>query len=381
MSEGYISDIEFVNPSTGYAVAGYSGGDILKTTNAGVTWTSQITSYTLPIYGIAFTSEGTGYLAGSLSVYKTTNGGTNWTTIYTSTTNEIFSDIFFTNANTGYVIGSYGRLLKTTNAGANWVATTISGSGSFLSSIYFVNENTGYAVGDFNVAVKTTDAGATWTALMAGSAFVNHNAVWFTDQNTGYISSNDGIYKTTNAGASWFSTGAPAGGYSNVQFRGNFGYAITSGGKIIKSTDAGASWIVQPTVTENGLYGLYFNSDNFVYAGGLLGTMIKTIPTELRPSSTSGNILEVPEVVALHQNYPNPFNPTTTITFQVPQNAYTSLKVYDLLGREVAELINEAITPGTHAVPWNASDLASGMYFYRLEVGGFSETKRMMLLK
>jgi photosystem II stability/assembly factor-like uncharacterized protein len=135
ITEGYISDIEFVSTQTGYAVAGYAGGDILKTTNAGQTWVSQITGYSTPIYGIAFTSAETGYLAGSLKLYKTTNGGANWTTIFTSPYNDIYTDIFFTNENTGYAVGSYGKLLKTTNAGASWSTSTI--ASSMLSSFFF----------------------------------------------------------------------------------------------------------------------------------------------------------------------------------------------------------------------------------------------------
>jgi len=281
VTDGYVSDIEFINTSTGYAVTGFNHGDILKTTDAGSTWVSQVSTYTTSIYGIAFTSAETGYLAGSISLYKTTNGGTNWSTVYNSTTNEIFTDIVFTNVNTGYAVGSYGRQMKTTNAGASWTPSTISSSGSVLGSLCFVNETTGYAVGDNNAAVKTTNAGVNWTTMSVASPFINLSDVFFTDINNGYISCATGIYRTTNGGANWFALATPSGGYAKVQFRGNFGYAIKGDGQIIKSTDAGTSWIVQPTVTDNGLSALYFNTDDYIYAGGLLGTLIKTIPTEL----------------------------------------------------------------------------------------------------
>lgn len=290
VTDGYVSDIEFINNSTGYAVTGFNHGDILKTTNSGTTWVSQISSYTTSIYGIAFTGAETGYLAGSISLYKTTNGGTNWNTVYNSTTNEIFTDIVFTNANTGYAVGSYGRQMKTTNAGLNWTSSTISSSGSILSSLCFVNETTGYAVGDNNAAVKTTNAGLNWTTMTVATPFVNLNDVFFTDTNNGYISCATGIYRSTNGGNSWIKLITPSGGYAKVQFRGNYGYAIAGDGKIIKSTDAGVNWIVQPTVTSNGLSALYFNSDNIVYAGGLIGTIIKTIPAELISLNTTLNL-------------------------------------------------------------------------------------------
>ncbi len=381
LTDGYVSDIEFVNANTGYAVTGFNHGDILKTTNAGATWDLQTSTHILPIYGTAFTSPETGYLAGSLTIYKTTNGGIKWDSIYISTTNEIFTDVFFTNANTGYVIGSYGRQLKTTDAGASWVPTTISSSGTLLSSIYFVNDNTGFAVGDNNAALKTTNAGATWSPMSVSVPFTSLNNVFFTDESNGYISASTGIYRTTNAGDSWILLATPTGGYAGVQFRGNIGYAIAGDGKIIKSTDAGTGWIVQPTVTTNGLSALYFNSDNYIYAGGLLGTLLKTIPTELILTHVGNFSNSVPERMNLSQNYPNPFNPTTKINFEIPKSGMVTLKVYDITGRVVDVLVNENKNAGSYSFEFHGNNLSSGVYFYRLSAQGFTETKRMILAK
>ncbi|MBK9227587.1 MAG: hypothetical protein IPL67_11190 [Ignavibacteria bacterium] len=281
VTENTLSEIRFVNNTTGYALCGYGGGDILKTTNSGQTWVSQISSYTTPMYGLSFTDSVTGYIAGSINLRKTTNGGTNWSNVYTSFTNEIFADIAFTNPNTGYAVGSYGKLQKTTNAGQSWTASTIPISGSFITAICFVNENTGYAVGDNSAIAKTTIAGVNWTTQTSPYGFAYNTSVDFVDVNTGYISSGSGLLRTTNGGTNWIAMNAPSGGYYKVQFRNNFGYAVNSNGKIIKSIDGGTTWIEQPTVTNNGLYALYFNTDNYVYAGGLIGTILKTIPTEL----------------------------------------------------------------------------------------------------
>jgi hypothetical protein len=84
---------------------------------------------------------------------------------------------------------------------------------------------------------------------------------------------------------------------------------------------------------------------------------------------------------ALSQNYPNPFNPATVISYQLPIDGLVSLKVYDMLGNEVATLVNEIKIAGEHQVEFNAGALASGIYFYRLQAGSFVETKRMMLMK
>jgi hypothetical protein len=94
----------------------------------------------------------------------------------------------------------------------------------------------------------------------------------------------------------------------------------------------------------------------------------------------------VPTAFTLGQNYPNPFNPTTTIEYQVPVAGQVTMEVYSLLGQKVATLLQEVQEPGFYQVQWNGKDLnqqavASGVYFYRLHVGDFTNVKRMMLLK
>lgn len=89
----------------------------------------------------------------------------------------------------------------------------------------------------------------------------------------------------------------------------------------------------------------------------------------------------LPVEFQLHQNYPNPFNPITTITFSLPKSANTSLKIFDILGREVEILVDGYITLGTHEAKFNAANLASGVYFYKLTSGNFTEIKKMVLMQ
>jgi hypothetical protein len=89
----------------------------------------------------------------------------------------------------------------------------------------------------------------------------------------------------------------------------------------------------------------------------------------------------LPQVLHLEQNYPNPFNPSTTISFSLPSKSFVSLKVFDLIGREVATIISADMQAGSYSRQWNASDLPSGAYFYRLQAGLFAETKKLILLK
>lgn len=96
----------------------------------------------------------------------------------------------------------------------------------------------------------------------------------------------------------------------------------------------------------------------------------------IKPISTN-----VPEKSALNQNYPNPFNPTTNIKYQISKKGFVSVKVFDILGNEITSIVNEEQSPGTYEVSFNGNDLSSGIYFYKLETNGFSEIKKMILIK
>lgn len=89
----------------------------------------------------------------------------------------------------------------------------------------------------------------------------------------------------------------------------------------------------------------------------------------------------IPSSLALEQNYPNPFNPSTTIQFALARRSHVMLKLYNVRGMEVTTLIDEALTPGTHKVVFEANGLVSGIYFYRIQAGEFVQTKRLTLLK
>jgi hypothetical protein len=99
------------------------------------------------------------------------------------------------------------------------------------------------------------------------------------------------------------------------------------------------------------------------------------------PTGTDVNLNQLPKVYALKQNYPNPFNPTTTIVFDLPKTSQVSLKIYNILGEEVATLVSDRMAAGTYKFKWGASDLASGVYIYRLETAEYTKTKMMLLMK
>ena len=85
--------------------------------------------------------------------------------------------------------------------------------------------------------------------------------------------------------------------------------------------------------------------------------------------------------LTLEQNYPNPFNPTTTINYSIPEAGNVELKVYDILGNKVTDLVNQEMAPGNYTANFDASSLASGVYIYRLQTGSLMQTRKMILMK
>jgi hypothetical protein len=128
----------------------------------------------------------------------------------------------------------------------------------------------------------------------------------------------------------------------------------------------------------NGSYILSF-CDNAAGDTGSVRAWSITI-TYGPPTSISGNA-GVLNGYKLAQNYPNPFNPATTISYTIPKSGLVSLKVFDIAGKEVATLVNEVKNAGSYNFKFNAANLSSGVYFYRLQAGEFVETKKMFLLK
>jgi hypothetical protein len=120
---------------------------------------------------------------------------------------------------------------------------------------------------------------------------------------------------------------------------------------------------------------------------GTSGNSINQIQSGFRYSEDAitgverNNRNSIPTEFQLMQNYPNPFNPTTTIIFDLPKQSHVILKIYNILGQEVKTLVNETKNPGSYHLNFNATELASGVYIYRIRAGEFTSTKKMMLIK
>ncbi len=186
------------------------------------------------------------------------------------------------------------------------------------------------------------------------------------------------VFRSTNNGTSWTATGLTYTTVLSLAVSGTNLFAGTYGG-VFLSTNNGTSWTAVNTgLTSTYVLSLAVSGANLfagTYGGGVWRRPLSEI-TSVRLSSN-----ELPSHFELAQNFPNPFNPTSTIRFQVPHASHVSLSVYDVLGREVARLVNEQLAPGTYETTFDGLNLSSGVYFYRLHAEGFVQVRKLVLQK
>ena len=157
-------------------------------------------------------------------------------------------------------------------------------------------------------------------------------------------------------------------------------FAGSSGGGVFLSTNNGASWkAIDSGLTGASVYAIAICDGN-LFLGTDGGGVYRRWPGNIF-TGINTSWVEPVAVFKLRQNYPNPFNPSTTIKYELPRASQVSLKVYDILGREVSVLVNEKKDAGAYEVKFNGSNLASGMYFYRLRAGDYVAVKKLLLMK
>jgi len=189
-----------------------------------------------------------------------------------------------------------------------------------------------------------------------------------------------GLLKTTDAGTTWSAITSPyTVSISGIAGASTSWWLAQQGLNISYSSNNGAAWTTQYTVAAGSFYHMTKSrSGATIWAvrsnGGISRYGAPIIG--VNPIST-----ETPSSYSVSQNYPNPFNPTTKINFALPKSGLVSLKVYDITGKEVATLLNEVKNVGTYSVDFNAANLSSGIYFYKMSVNGYSEVKKMSLIK
>jgi hypothetical protein len=374
---------------------GGAAAKVLKTTNGGLNFTAYTPAILAAgdIYAICGIDANTCLVSTSPSntfVFKTTDGGTTFTQVFTQVGGFI-DDIKMLNATTGFMYGdpvsSRWSLWKTTNAGTTWDSTgsflPVTGSEAGWNNAMSIRGNTIWFGTNNTKVYKSTNFGATgsWVgAATTGDA--NSYSVAF-NYSTGFTGEAS-AFKSTDGGATFTSFAAPGTGtiysFCGPQSTGRFWYC--RGASIYNSTDNGATFNTQYTrsltyqAMDLKLSGTTIRGIAVTNAGVISRYDETSVVTGVTPVTTTA-----PDSYKLSQNYPNPFNPTTKINFALPKSGLVTLKVYDMLGKEVATLVNEVKNVGTYSVDFNASTLSSGIYFYKVSVNGFSEVKKMMLIK
>lgn len=376
--------IQFYNQSTGWFCSSVYRDTVFRTSNSGLNWTGYLTVDTNRLSTLFFVDQNTGWAVGRRGkIVKTTTGGTSWF-LQTSGVQSWLNDVKFIDAQTGFIVGSYDSLriiLKTTTGGANWFNLSSNGTGR-LFSVKMLSANTVYASGDSGRIIFTSNGGNSWNTQITNINTTLREIVMRSSSIGCAVGLNGVILTTSNSGVNWLNRSFNNANFYSIDFGSNdTGYIGGQNGKIYKTTNGGVNWFQQstPVDTTKNIKSIFCINNQIAWASAKGDGLIYT--TNGGITGISSNSTEVPSEYTLFQNYPNPFNPDTKILFSNPKSALTKLTIYDVTGRVMAILVNEELRPGKYEVDWDASHRASGVYYYKLEAEGFSETKKMVLLK
>jgi hypothetical protein len=389
---------------------------LFRSTDAGASWDSSF-SFPVLINSISFPDQNTGYVTGNNGkIFKSSNKGATWVTQVTPN-NDNLIDCWFLNSQTGYVIGYNGTLLKT-NSGGN-SAFSVSGFARYSDNNEPVTSGT---IKAFKLDKITSDI------IIYDTAIIQSNGS-YTLPNVPQDSVDIGVFPNSTPPNDWVVTYYPStiywekatvlyptGNLTNININAIRLAASTNSnsvnGKVMRLNDNP----VLANLKDAVLYAK--NGNNFVKCGisdvngiyhlnSLPAGSLKIIATRLgfTRDSTTVNVTSssntdsinfylnrytvgiknisntVPSEYKLFQNYPNPFNPATIIRFQMKDSRFVTLKVYDILGKEIVTLVNEKLNAGEYEIQFSINQIPSGIYFYKLESGDFTATKKMVLVK
>jgi photosystem II stability/assembly factor-like uncharacterized protein len=379
-----------------------------RSTDSGDNWTlvndalfDTLFKGTSVLEGVVATASHFFALVAPKGVYRSRDNGNTWVAVNNGLDTTMVNDglaavgqNLFACGYSGYY-GNNGCIFQSTNDGDIWEklkwpdslgvsALTVQGTNLFAGTYsgYF-KFTTGHGV------FRSTDSGASWAQANQGLpdySYVNAFAIAGTTVFAGI--GRRGVYRSTNDGDTW--TGVNAGLLDTVSVwafvqhgTSLFAVAYVSADNIYRvfcSNDNGDKWKdVSEGLPTFSAYDLTSNS-TYLFVG-IPGAGVWRRPLSEMITAVELSSGHIPVAFELQQNYPNPFNPSTTIKYELPKSSVVRLSVYDILGREVSVLVDEAKQPGTHAVQFDGNRLASGMYFYRIQAGSFVETRKLLLLR
>jgi len=411
---------------------------IWKSTNGGLNWAQSNTGLTnITVQSLVISKSnpnvlycGTGAVGAGAGMYITTNAGVNWTQINSGIVEAQIGiqaiAIDPLNPAVAYIAVFDGLsdaiqgLYKTTNSGTTWVpANTGIGAVKNMLSIVInpLNNNVVYCGTSFGVLTqmgpvhiyKSNNAATSWTDMSSGLPPLATDldpvrSMSMSNVDTSRILAGlfqnvitGGAFLTTNGGTTWVrkSNGIPnvvgvqlrcvlIRPGSTTEFYAGLDNVTTSG--VYRTTDAGTTWTA-------------FNGGSILATCVVRALVFRTTPDSTLFAGVAGAVAQggheysfplvgindphtgIPAEYGLSQNYPNPFNPATVINYALPKASFVTLKIYDVSGREVSTLVSEEKSAGYYDVSFTANGLASGVYFYQLTAGSFTQTKKLNLVK
>jgi len=385
-----------VNDSTVF-LAG-DNGTFLRSTDNGTTWTN-VMQHGIEVDTLLSLGKGGGYIFaganGVSSVYRSSDNGNSWIAANQGLPSIAVVNAFTWIDSTLYAAANYGVFSSIDNGG-HWRIDT---AGLGLKQFY-PGQSSGM-VGITSIrskklfAIKSSSGGGVYTSSADSIDWVPigletdwGNAIAAIDTNV-FVGTPGGIYLYTGSGTMWLSRskGLPNNGQScilttadTILFAYYSGFSTISVNGVYMSSDLGQTWVqINDSIFSGNVVKTMVTTKKYLIAGTQSGAW--RLPLASVITSVNDITIHLPTDYVLSQNYPNPFNPSTTVSFTLPLRSFVSLKVFDLLGRGVATIVSDELSAGSYTRQWNAANISSGIYFYRLQAGKYVETKKLILLK
>ena len=376
------------NTSNGYAVSWYIAAFdyipyAIHTSNGGSTFTPMQTF--CAGQDIWFTNWYTGVIVGN-GINQTTDGGNTWNIIEDVTAMQAgwLKDVMFTNATDGYSVGQRydfnymyfeGMIYKTNNAGGSWtnylITEEVNGDNTDFQSVYSTGSGVVYA-GCISTnpgtptLYKSTNDGVTWSPL---SFTENTLALFFTSQDTGYAGTSGGIYKTTDAGATWANIFPLSQPVNNISFKDGIAFATAGSGDIYISSDNGNTWTPMVSPVTVTLQDIHIVNHNLAFISGNSGTILKY-------TNTTG--LTVYQEASPLQCWQDPYSGELTIQWNEMNGGDVNIQLIDMSGRVVVERrLNSE--PGTGQISITGSLLPGGIYLVKADSGKKQAVRKISL--
>lgn len=413
---GYVADVASINTDHMYLASGISGGLHKK---IGKEWETIYFSYEVQptlirinpddpdIVYCAFYDQ-LGGLIPFLNLKKSTDSGETWKEIFLQETIQGAADLKFDPKNSDILYLATGlpavtgdvTLWKSTDAGTTW--DSLYAEENFTAKSILIDPNNSdhiIVAGDPTVIpengqkrlIRSIDGGETWQVVWE-TEDINHvyNLLYAETDQEGvlFLTSDKGLLKSTDFGDTWeVSLSDSLREITQDPVTGNLLAFSLKKHQLYISGNLGETWIEENSFTEqtgvNYVTKLHATTDargqSKLFAG-TFGAGLFSSPSILVSVEDEFNE-DIPNNFHLAQNYPNPFNPSTTIEFSIPQSGLYEIAVYNILGQKVKTLLRDELQPGYHKIEFNAAELASGIYLYKLTGNNITLTKKMILIK